>query len=421
MKRSGLFAASLFCLLGQMAFGGASSTAFAQGNSPAANGVIPDIYSALLPSISTPAGKPSGAAATSASTAAAATDSNGSLGQGDPQDVDDPTASTGVWRTYSAIDPSTYANNLVVSTNIGYSSDNGQTFSLALELNPGSDTSTSGSTWDNETSSLFSDLADPTANSSWKVIWDHHVTANGNVNLNAAWLGMRSTNVPNGTWSSEVKLLAGAPYDPHNSFSPGPTLYPLPSALGDCLYLTEPGTLTATNGFYMSLVCYSIGSNRSVVPRVALLQFTYPAGATKATLSVKGTLLNSSSDVSRFVSLYGKQYPELQTTSGFTEPSLVTTSGKTYLLASPITQNAQFGKHDAGCAVFQVTNLSNAAILRTPNGAPQMIKYVQGPANTPRGACTYTPHDTGSGINFAEISPGSSPPIQIVESLVQLP
>jgi hypothetical protein len=352
MKRSGLFAASLFCLLGQMAFGGASSTAFAQGNSPAANGVIPDIYSALLPSISTPAGKPSGAAATSASTAAAATDSNGSLGQGDPQDVDDPTASTGVWRSYSAIDPSTYANNLVVSTNIGYSSDNGQTFSLALELNPGSDTSTSGSTWDNETSSLFSDLADPTANSSWKVTWDHHVTANGNVNLNAAWLGMRSTNVPNGTWSSEVKLLAGAPYDPQNSFSPGPTLYPLPSALG---------------------------------------------------------------------SLYGKQYPELQTTSGFTEPSLVTTSGKTYLLASPITQNAQFGKHDAGCAVFQVTNLSNAAILRTPNGAPQMIKYVQGPANTPRGACTYTPHDTGSGINFAEISPGSSPPIQIVESLVQLP
>jgi len=100
---------------------------------------------------------------------------------------------------------------------------------------------------------------------------------------------------------------------------------------------------------------------------------------------------------------------------------LVTTFGKTYLLASPITQNAQFGKHDAGCAVFQVTNLSNAAILRTPNGAPQMIKYVQGPANTPRGACTYTPHDTGSGINFAEISPGSSPPIQIVESLVQLP
>jgi len=28
--------------------------------------------------------------------------------------------------------------------------------------------------------------------------------------------------------------------------------------------------------------------------------------------------------------------------------SLVTTGGKTYLLASPITQNAQFGKHDAG-------------------------------------------------------------------------
>jgi hypothetical protein len=93
--------------------------------------------------------------------------------------------------------------------------------------------------------------------------------------------------------------------------------------------------------------------------------------------------------------------------------------GKTYLLHLRLPRMRTGTR--CGCAVFQVTNLSNAAILRTPNGAPQMIKYVQGPANTPRGACTYTPHDTGSGINFAEISPGSSPPIQIVESLVQLP
>ena len=383
---------------------------------------IPDAYSVLLPSISTPAGKPSAPAPAGMNTtaAAAATDSNGSLGQADPHDVDDSTVVTGVWRAYSAVDPSSYANNLVVSTNIGYSSNNGQTFTTAIELNPGSDTSTPGSTWDNETPSLFSDAADPNPNSFWKLIWDHHITANGNINLNSAWLGMRSANLPNGTWSSEVKLLAGAPYDPNNSFSPGPTLYSLPSALQDCLYLTEPGTLTATSGFYMALVCYSRSSS-GVVPRVPLLQFTYPAGATQPTLSVKGTLLNNGTDVAKFANLYGRQYTELQTTSGFTEPSLVTTGGKTYLLASPITQNTQFGKHDAGCAVFQVTNLSTATILRTSNGTPQMIKYVQGPPNTPRGACTFTPHDTGSGINYCEVNPGGSPPLQIVESLVQLP
>src|SRR5207244_2312462 len=101
-----------------------SSSAGAQGNSSAANSqsAVPDTYSALLPWMDTAAGKPgtAGAAATtSAGTAAAAVDSNGSLGQADPHDVDDPTATTGVWRAYSAVDPSSYANNLVVSTNIG--------------------------------------------------------------------------------------------------------------------------------------------------------------------------------------------------------------------------------------------------------------------------------------------------------------
>src|ERR1700726_2834245 len=63
---------------------------------------------------------------------------DGAFGQFDPSDVNKPNTPT-IWRAYSAVDPSMYSENLIVSTNIAISSDNGQTFSPLLVVNPGSD------------------------------------------------------------------------------------------------------------------------------------------------------------------------------------------------------------------------------------------------------------------------------------------
>jgi len=177
--------------------------------------------------------------------------------------------------------------------------------------------------------------------------------------------------------------------------------------------LAEPGTLTASNGFYMSLTCVS----SSGAFRVALVQFTH-SGSENPVLTVRGTLLNSGTDVTKFKNTYGSQYPELKTTIGFSETNLVTSGGKTYLIATPGNSTTPVG---LGCVVFEVTNLATAKILRTANGTPKLIKYVQGTPYTARGACTYATNDSASGIAMSHLDTTNPVPVSITGTGVQLP
>jgi hypothetical protein len=365
---------------------------------------------------------------------------DGAFGQFDPSDVNKPNTPT-IWRAYSAVDPSMYSENLIVSTNIAISSDNGQTFSPLLVVNPGSDlVAPPDYTWVNEVATLVYDPADPDPNRIWKVIWDHHIVEHGQIEDTVMWLGVKAANVPNGVWSDETKLIAGSDYNPNNLFSPGTTQYALPASIRDCHAITEPGALTASDGFYLSVACvYSdtVGvtfclpliGNGSVCPnpnvrtathsRIPLMKFTHSKNGNMV-MSVIGNFPNSTADVPKFVSAYGAQYPELKSTIGFGAPDLVKAAdGTTYLLVSPHNDNNYMG-----CAVFQVANLNTASIQRTSNGAPYLVKYIPGIPDTHRGACTYATNETASGVNLSQVEPDSfptKPDLQIVETGIPLP
>jgi len=237
-----------------------------------------------------------------------------------------------------------------------------------------------------------------------------------------AWLAMKEAPSPGGpdVYGPEVKLMAGSSYNPDNNVNPGrPIFYPLPSALSDCSFISEPAALGATSGFYMAFEC----GGASFGKKIPLVKISHAAG--KWTMEQHGTLLTVD-DAKKFASFYGPQYPALSHTGVFNEPDLFSIGSQTFLIATPgdVVNNI-----NTGCAVFQVSDLGSGQLVRNSDGSPKILKYIPSTVSTGGGACTYSSQSTGSGIVLANGPVFSSPDggrtvsvtFKLVNTLVQVP
>lgn len=362
------------------------------------------------------------------STAAAAGEAAGLYGLGDPSQADVPGQSGEVYRAVSVIDPSGYCANLstcgsqnkfLESTNLYVSYQGGapNSWKLLGTLNLGRDLG-NGTSEVHEVPSIVYDPSDG-VDTQWKVIWDHYIGKNGARDNTMAWLAMKEAPSPGGpaVFGPEVKLMAGSSYDPDNSVNPGrPIFYPLPSKLSDCSFISEPAALGTTDGFYLAFEC----GGASFGKKIPLVKIRRAAG--QWTMEQHGTLLTVD-DAKKFAAFYGSQYSALSHTGVFNEPDLFSIGSQVYLIATPgdVVKNV-----NAGCVVFQVSDLNTGQLVRNADGSPKMLKYVP---SADGGACTYSSHSTGSGIVLASSPVFSSPDggrtvsvtFSVVNTLAQFP
>ena len=327
---------------------------------------------------------------------------SGRLGSFDPSHEDDP---------HSVVDISANGNG-VVSTKISYSDNNGLAFTDISVVNPSTDLNAYLS-WNNEVSSLLYDPSELSSGSKWKIIWEKHLVNKLKTpdprDFGYSWIAMKGAASPISQWSPEVKLLAGTAYNPNNTLSPGHPLFQLPASMSDCLVLTEPSTLAAPDGFYLSVNCARSATVSDT--RIPLVKFRRASSG--VVLETKGDLLTPY-DVLMFRSLYGGILPELNSIASFSATELVEKNGRIYLLATPVDAQSKY----LGCTVFEISNIENATIARW-GSFPKLVSYVQGRKETFRGACPYSKNSTGSGIVLSQRD--GALPFTIENTFLQLP
>lgn len=354
----------------------------------------------------------------------------GAHGIFDPSIALDP-ASSRLWMSYSAVDPSgIWPTNVdVVATRLSYSDDNGKTWigsnsgalvndfldvtiPLASPLDAG--------TWVNEVSQLIYDH-DAIATERWKILWHHYLIINNFRHFEHGWIAMKMASTPEGLASAaEIKLFAGHFYNTGNdvlnggSRAPvgGPPLIQLNSlapALNGCAVLTEPGMYASNGELYVSLQCevfdYDVPPaylNRLIV----LLKCTSSCG-NAASWSYLGTVLQKS-DASTFG--FG---------SGFAAPSMFASAGSVYLAVTGtnlVTPSVGDPYHKySGCRVFKFANLETAQLV--PVGAqPTLVGSVNGSTGSFNGACAYHAAANMSGMLFSEINTSATDAFQMFMS-----
>jgi len=264
---------------------------------------------------------------------------------------------------------------------------------------------------------LIYDPSEPNTNAIWKVIWDHHVenaSLLDNRDWTRGWIALKGANVPfpASGWSAEIKLFAGSIYNPNNNFSPGNCTYSLLSQISDCLVITEPGALSAVDGFYLAFHC-QYGFNLPDV-RIPLTKFVHQGSS--LIWEYKGNFLNGT-DAALVVNYYSQVIPELSLSIGFDAPDLFSVNGSTFLLVSPFDSNSTY----RGCLLFQVYAIDNATLYRYPDGTPKIVLYVPGIPNSFRGACTFSSQSNGSGIVLSQLDLTKAAPFTIVNTMIEVP
>lgn len=339
-------------------------------------------------------------------------------GAGDPSVIDG--ESRGVaYQSFSDIVPShAAAGPALVSVSLAQSSDNGATWSrigtVAQAVKLSNDLFEM-----NETSTLVHDPSDASL-AAYKLLWLRFLQKDGEPDWHHSWVAIKTAPSPEGAWSAPQKLIAGKAYDPNDTSNPEPRkpLFELPSQMQDCIILQEPAALEAAGGFYLGINCISV--KRPTGNRLELLKFTHRSPG-QTSLEYKGKMLTYD-DASRFRDAYRGQYPELAKTEELGASHMFTLGGRTYLLASPVTAVGTY----LGCGLFEIIDIGKASVRRDAKGVPLMLKYLQGDTGaTQRGACTYSPNSTQSGITMFEVkmTPGSEQPMHpsIINTGVQFP
>jgi hypothetical protein len=315
-------------------------------------------------------------------------------------------ASSRVWMSYSAINPSVMwptQNFDTVSTRLAYSDDQGATWTDSgstvndvLDVTLALPAPLNAGTWHNEVSSLVYDPG-ASVNERWKLLWHHYLLINGDRRFEHGWISLKTASTPTQLASAtEIKLFSGVGYDLGNntaggaSGSPvgGPPAIALDTAISTDLngcFFTEPGMLATSSALYVSMLCVKSPTDH----RIILLKCDSPCDLSSApSWTYLGTALNDADAAS-----FGFD-------QGFSAPNLVTSNGQNYLIVTP-QSTTPFDSYYNGCRVFRFTDIDTASIQRT-GGVPDIVATVNGDAGSFDGACTYLPTASKAGVIYSQ-------------------
>ncbi len=317
----------------------------------------------------------------------------------DPALAFDPGTSR-IWMSYSEVGDSAMwpGQNTTIDTRLAYSDDAGATWQDAgLEINTALDvilplpSPNDAGTWVHEVSSIVYDPGAPAAER-WKILWHHYLTINGATHYEIGWIAMKTAPAPDGTWSAERKLFAGALYDSVTYGAPEVQLDQLDPELNNCQVFSEPGMVATADALYVVL----LGIDPTVGNRIILLKWPYPNPSGE--WQYLGSLLLGNVDGP----LFGYD--------AFTAPDIFIKGSTHYLIISPRT-----GTKYLGTFVFEIEDLDAATLIRT-GGVPDLVIELYGEDGSHNGAAGYVAEATASGIIYSEVFITPSPFFRIYAS-----
>ncbi len=292
-----------------------------------------------------------------------------------------------IWMSYSEVGDSAMwpGQNTTIDTRLAYSDDAGANwYDANLEINTSIDVTlplpqpNNAGTWVNEVSSIVHDPGAP-AEERWKILSHHYLTINGVTHYEIGWIAMKTAPSPEGPWSTERKLFAGALYDSASYGAPEVQLDQLDPELNFCQIFSEPGMVSTAEALYVVL----LGIDPTVGNRIILLKWSYP---------------NPSGEWQYLGSfLLGNLDGPLFGYDAFTAPDMFIKGTTHYLITSPRTGNKYLGTF-----VFEIEDLDSATLIRT-GVVPDLIMELYGSDGSHNGAAGYVAEATASGIIYSEV------------------
>ncbi|MBB6096272.1 hypothetical protein HNQ60_005194 [Povalibacter uvarum] len=353
----------------------------------------------------------------------------GARGVFDPSVTEDPETRR-LWMSYSSFDASLHSQS-GVNLRLA-SSDDGETWRDAgivqrftdVVVGPLAETAEvegyveegSRGTWQNGTSTLVYDGHAP-RDQRWKLFWQQTLWVSDVPRYASySWIALKMADAPeNLANATPIKLFTGYMARTTGESADAPAFSPIPgppaiqldkkdAQLGACMF-GQPAALSAPDGLYLALDCAWLGT-RALLHTV-LLRCTYPGcvPTDAATWRAIGRLTEP-----RDGPQLNEQY------LGFGGTSLVENGGRYYLIATPISSDAN--RYD-GCNVYRFEDLAYGRLERK-RGKLVVAETVHGIPGTYHGACAA--HSRLPGILLSQIISTAAPRVmQIRATDVKLP
>lgn len=305
-----------------------------------------------------------------------------------------------LWMSFSAVRAdSRYGRAFnAIATRLAVSDDDGRHWQDRGEVNAVEDLTVSAATqapfarWEQEVARLLYDPYAPPA-TRWKLVWHRYLREyDGHAvesvpRFEHGWVGLREAASPEGPWSAERKLFAGALYDARDDRVLGPPEMRLDhlAQLSHCQAFTEPGMLAEPSGIEIVMRCANGPDHGGIV----LLRCDHELrGCTyRATLLADG-------DAAQFGAAY----------TGFSGADLALGAAHAWLIVTPTSPPAESYR---GCLAFRFASLSEARLETTP------AFELRGDAGSFNGACAYADDRVAGGIHLSQYRPLESQRFQI--------
>lgn len=312
--------------------------------------------------------------------------------------------------SYSVIDPSAQwpaQNERIVQTYIARSPNQGATWTvLGGPVNRALDVTLPGGvpgTWHHEVSALIHDPGAPVAER-WKLIWHHYLLRDGVRDFQNGWIAYKTA--PRAEWlafAQEIKLFAGAGYNPENNFAGGPTRSPLGGPpkirldlafpqLQECAGFTEPGLTVTQDALFLTMACGRAQDSN----RIFLLRCAHPCDPVRQeSWTYAGTAAFPYLLTEAEAAAFGK--------NGFSAPELYSFAGRDLLIASPTSDSPVKDAYN-GCLVFEFVDIDSGRLQRHPNGVPVAENSIFGTPGSFNGVCTVNARAYGGRYLYGEVS-----------------
>jgi hypothetical protein len=365
----------------------------------------------------------------------------GDLGIFDPAVSHDPVTDR-LWMSYSSVNSSLYYSSSQywkVSIRLAFSDDNGASWQDAgVEIAPSSEqllgpiTATpaipvdSPGIWQSETSALIYDPG-ADANERWKLIWFQYLNANLTpYYANFSWIALKMAATPQELASATpIKLFGGAGLLADGSNTGAPVFSPIAgnpaiqlnidlsrtlggASLTDlslCIF-AEPGLHATSSALYLTIYCAD-ASTTPITEYLVYFRCGSPCNiTTAASWEYLGRLLTPADG---------------QAATGnhhYQAPALVTSNGKTYLLATPV--DTSVGDRYNGCRLYELVDVDSNQ-LRRASGKLVEVARVDGVAGSHNGACAAFPGLDGGLLLSQFQATATAETFRIFKSQVELP
>ena len=369
----------------------------------------------------------------------------GDLGIFDPAVSRDPVTER-LWMSYSSVNSSLFYSASVywsVVIRLAFSDDNGASWQDAgVEVAPKIETrlgpmassaanppinANSKGIWQSETSALLYDPGAPAAER-WKLIWFQYLNANlTSYFADHSWIALKLAATPlELATATAIKLFGGAglQIDGRNTMAPvfsplggdpairlNSDLRQVPGGanvteLNLCIF-TEPGLHATSSAIYLSIYCADASTAPMITEYLVYFRCNSPCViSSAASWEYLGRLLTPA---------------DAQAATGdhhYQAPALVTSNGKTYLLATPV--DTSVGDRYNGCRVYELVDVDSNQ-LRRASGSLVEVARVDGVTGSHNGACAAFPGLDGGLLLSQFESTATAETFRIFKSQVGLP